>query len=60
MDFPEKLFVKIEGDKGDEYLTANQDAGNLLDSVDEARLAVYILTEIVRAKSAVQITLEKS
>jgi hypothetical protein len=53
MKFPKKLFVKIDGRKGEEYFDPHQAIDTTVDAGESAKVAIYGLIEIVEASGSV-------
>lgn len=53
MKFPKKLFVKIEGRKGEEYFDPHQAIDTTADAGETVKVAIYGLLEIVEASGSV-------
>jgi hypothetical protein len=56
MNFPKKLFVKIEGGTSEQYFSASADAEVLVDIGDRVKIATYHLVTVEIGEAAVKLT----
>lgn len=49
MKFPKKIYVKLEGAKGDEYLSAQETPEGIVGSDESCKVAIYQLLEVKTA-----------
>jgi hypothetical protein len=59
MKLPKTLYVRVAGEKGDEYLNAAATPGQLMDEGDRGAVGVYVLKETVVAECQKTVTLSK-
>ena len=59
MKFPKKMFVKIEGNKGEEFLDPHASIDTMVDAGERARVGVYELREVVEAQGSVTVVTAK-
>jgi len=53
MKFQKKLFVKIEGRKGEEYFNAYEHIDSTVSAGESAKVGIYELKEVVEARGSV-------
>lgn len=59
MKFPKELFVKIEGEGGQEYFDPHRSIDTMVDAGERAKVAVYKLARVVEARGAVTVVSTK-
>jgi hypothetical protein len=59
MKFPKKLFAKIEGKKGEEYVNAYHAIETIVDAGESVKVGIYELKEIVEARGSVTVVSTK-
>lgn len=52
--FPKRLYVKVDGDRGEEYFVADDDLYGLAEMGETTKIAVYDLVEVTEAKVMVE------
>lgn len=60
MKFPKKLYAKIEGKKGDEYISSYESLDSTVDAGESVKLGVYELVDTVEASGSVTVVSTKS
>lgn len=60
MKFPKKLYAKIEGKKGEEYVNAYHGIDTIVDAGDTVKVGIYELKETVEATGSVTVVSTKS
>ena len=54
--FPKKLFVKVDGDKGEEYFVADENSYRLAEMGETIKIATYELVQVEDARVMVELT----
>ena len=60
MKFPKKLYGKIVGNKGEEFINAYVHQDSTVDAGESVTLGVYELVDVVKASASVTIVSTKS
>ena len=58
--FPKKLYVKIDGEKGEEFFLADSDIIGMVDVGQKVKIGVYQLVETTSAEGVVKVASAKA